>query len=257
MKFKDILKGPAASRDAEQGYTSFKFKIYEFISAIFVKILIYTPVTPNQVTILSALFPMLGAFFFGFGVFWFSLAGIACLYLGELMDAIDGTLARCTKKCSKLQSNILANLYHSSSYPFLFLGIGYGVFVQTSNANYLLLGALAAVFQMATAFLRFLKNTIILKNPEFFKQKKKLLYESKEEGLFSVDKGLKGFILSAFEAPMKHLRMVIVITVILNYFFTFGWLRLFVVFYGVFTPIKAVGFTYTIYRSFKRIELKK
>ncbi len=255
MKLKEIRYGPAASRDAEQGYKSLKYEIYEWLSAIFVKLLLYTPVTPNQVTIVGTLLPFLAAFFFGFGSFGFALAGISCLYLGELMDAIDGTLARCKKKCSRLQSNFLGNLYHSSSYPILFLGIGFGVFMNTGNPLYVLLGALSSLFQEGTATLRFLKNTVMYKNHDIFKKNKDILNKTDESELFNA-KGKKSLIMSLFGAPMKHLRLAILFIFVLEHFYPLGWVQVFVIFYGIFIPIKALGFSYTIYRSFQRIESK-
>lgn len=255
MKLKEILKGPAASRDAEQGYTALKFKIYELISAIFVKILMYTPVTANQVTVLSILFPYLGAVLFGFGNFWYYLAGIACLYLGELMDAVDGTLARCKKACSRLQSNFLGNIYHSSSYPVIFLGIGYGVALSTGNMTYLLLGGITALFQESIAFMRFLKNTVLFKNQKKVKGVTDYLDEPDESKLFSASKkSSKSFLIKLSGEPMHHLRPIIIIAVLLSYFLNWQTMELFVAFYAIFTPLKAIGYSYSVYRSFKKIE---
>jgi len=85
---------------------------------------------------------------------------------------------------------------------------------------------------------------------------KDLLVQSDEKELFQA-KGKKGIIMNLFSAPMKHLRLTIIFVVFMEYFFPLGWIKLFIIFYGIFIPLKYVGFASTIYKSFKRIESKK
>jgi hypothetical protein len=261
MKLKDI-KVYASCRDEEQNYFGLKYFIYEWLSTFLTKFLLYTPITANQTTIAGIIFVFIAAFFFGFGTIWFSLLAIGFIYLGELMDAVDGTLARCKKSCSRLQSNFLGNIYHSSAYPLLFLGIGVGVATNEGNFVYVLLGAIAALAQEVTAFLRFLKNTVMFKNKEWLNKEKPGLFSDPDESKLLKVKGWKKFIFTAFQFPLDHLRVIIILAFALTgidqmtsfaFFNGFKWL---VIFYSIFVPIKALGYFVSIYWSFKKIEIE-
>ena len=254
MKLKDIKKGPASSRNAEQGYHSFRWEIYEWISSIATKLLMFTPVSANQITILGILCVYISAVLFSFNNIIYSIWAISFLYIGEIMDSIDGTLARCKKTCSRLQSNFLGNIYHSSAYPLLFLGISFGVFFKTGDFIYIIFGSLSTFFQEEIATLRFLKNTIMYKNSSLFRKQRNLLNNSDEKELFLVKDRSKGIIMNLFTIPMQYLRVVIVLSFLLDYLTNYRFLELFVIFYGIFIPIKSIGFSYMIYKSFKRIE---
>ena len=234
MNLTDIKKH-ASSRDAEQGNKGIKYFIYENLSTWLVNILVHTPITANQITILGILFPFGSMLLFAYGNMWMGLLGVLFLYLGELMDACDGTLARTKKQCSKLQSNFLGNLYHSLSYPFLFIGIGVGVYMNTGNAKYLIVGGLAGMFQMTVAFTRFLSSSVLLKNGHGFDSEEKQIMKQ------SIVKKL-------FEAPMKHLRLIILFCVLL------GLMKHFIIFYLAFNYIKMMAYISTIYLSFKNME---
>ncbi len=259
MKFKEILHGTAASRDAEQGYSGLKYQIYEFLAAVLVKILMYTPITANQITLLGIVFVYVAAILFGYGTLYLGILAVGFIYLGELMDATDGTLARSKKACSKLQSNILGNLYHSSAYSILFLGIGFGVFVGTGNCIFILLGGISAFFQQTMGLIRFLGSQVMFKNRELLKEKGKenLLDEADEKKLFKVGKkSFKNFFIELIGAPIKHLRLIIIVVLILNYTIYPMAFSIFTIFYAIFIPIKTLGFLHSIYYSFKRIETK-
>lgn len=234
MKLREIWTH-ASSQDAKQGYSGLKYLIYESLATVLTWTLMYTPVTPNQLTIMGSLFVYAAAVLFGFGNFWHGIAAIACLYLGELMDATDGTLARCKKMCTRLPSNYTGNIYHSSAYPALFIGIGFGVFLNTGNGIHLLLGAIAAFSQEMIGFLLFLRNTVLLK-----------------EGLSRTDATLsdtkKSFFMTLFRAPMAVLRLVIIAALLLG---RLDWL---LIFYGAYTPLKTAAFFTSSYSSLKRIE---
>ena len=237
MKIEDIKKH-AASRDAEQGNEGIKYIIYEWLSTYLVKLLMYTSITANQITVIGILFPLLSMVLFSFGLFWINLLAVGILYLGELMDAVDGSLARSKNQCTKLQSNFLGNIYHSVPYAFLFVGIGMGVYASGHGLFYLLCGVFAGMFQMTIAFMRFLSSNVMLKN--------KYKFDSDEKKIFNN----KSFIKKVFEFPMKNLRLILLFSVLFNV------LHYIIVFYYVFNFVKLFGYIYTIYESFKKMEEK-
>jgi len=66
------------------------------------KVLIHTPVTPNQVTVISALIGLVSAWFFAQGTHWAGLAGALLLQLAALVDCVDGDIARIVFKESPI-----------------------------------------------------------------------------------------------------------------------------------------------------------
>jgi len=236
MKSNEIKK-QATVRDELQGNKGIKYKIYENLSTGVVKLLMKTAITANEITILGTIFPFLSVLLFSFGNIWYGLLGIIFLYLGELMDAVDGTLARCKQTCSKLQSGFLGNLYHSLPYPFLFFGISIGVYVNSGNVIYLLIGAFATMCQLTVAMVRFLSSSVMMRHG--------MSFDVNEDKIFNKE---KSFIKKMFEAPMKHLRPIILVCLV------FGLFKYFIMFYFVFNFVKVVGYMYTIYNSFKRLE---
>ena len=66
------------------------------------KILIHTPVTPNQVTVVSMLIGLAGAYFFAQGNHAAGIVGALLLQLSALVDCVDGDIARIAFKESPL-----------------------------------------------------------------------------------------------------------------------------------------------------------
>ena len=66
------------------------------------KILIHTPVTPNQVTVISALIGLASAWFFAQGNYTAGISGAILLQLSALVDCVDGDLARVVFKESPI-----------------------------------------------------------------------------------------------------------------------------------------------------------
>lgn len=58
------------------------------------KVLIHTPVTPNQVTVVSMLVGLLGAYYFAVGNYTAGILGALLLQLSALIDCVDGDIAR-------------------------------------------------------------------------------------------------------------------------------------------------------------------
>ena len=66
------------------------------------KILIHTPVTPNQVTVVSALIGLVSAWFFAQGNYTAGIIGALLLHLSALVDCVDGDIARVVFKDSPI-----------------------------------------------------------------------------------------------------------------------------------------------------------
>jgi archaetidylinositol phosphate synthase len=122
------------------------------IARVLVRPLIKSPVTPNQITILTLLVALLGAGLLATGDPTKANWGAGLFILSRFLDHFDGELARQKKMTSKL-GYYLDYISGGCSYGALFLclGIGFqdGMLGQWSIALGLL-GALAAVSSMFT-----------------------------------------------------------------------------------------------------------
>lgn len=86
------------------------------------RILVNTPVTPNQVTILCALVAVGIAYLFWEGWLW---AGIVSTYLVEWLDGVDGKLARLRLQFSELGKNESTVDYFCENIWWVALGVAF------------------------------------------------------------------------------------------------------------------------------------
>lgn len=107
----------------------------------FSKLLVHTPVTPNQVSVVSILIGVASAWFFAAGNF---LAGALIFQLCAIIDCVDGDLARALWKQSRLGKWLDLGgdqVVHFS----VFAAIGIGVARNNPSLPALALGASAAL----------------------------------------------------------------------------------------------------------------
>lgn len=60
-------------------------------------LLLHTPITANQTTILSAVFGITGALLLAIGSYWWAIVGALCLQMCLALDFVDGEIARYKK----------------------------------------------------------------------------------------------------------------------------------------------------------------
>lgn len=130
-------------------------RFYRKCSKLITKILVYFPITPNQVTIFDILLGILSAILFARGLYIFSIIAALVLQLWYIFDCVDGEVARIKNKCS-YEGMYLDYVGHDLVQPFIFLGLGFGAFFSHNyifnidtfhNLWILLLGIFAFYFQ--------------------------------------------------------------------------------------------------------------
>lgn len=103
MTYKEVydIAVPRKKREMEK-WNLFAAHIGRPISVLMTIPLVNTKVKPVTVTFWSVVAALLGAVFMSFGgtVFW-SVAGWFFFFLWNLLDGVDGNLARCQNTCSK------------------------------------------------------------------------------------------------------------------------------------------------------------
>jgi len=114
------------------------------VSRLMTRVLIDTPFTPNQITLLSFALGLGSAWCFFHLNYSMGLAGGGLLLLSIWVDGVDGEIARLkfmeTKIGGKLDI-LCDNIVH----VILFFSIGMGLYASTGQAIYRILGAFAAL----------------------------------------------------------------------------------------------------------------
>lgn len=125
-----------------------EFRLNRLFSVPLTRLLLKTPLTPNQVTGLSMGFGLAAAFLFSKGTYWDSVAAAFLYQAACLLDNCDGEIARAKNLSSRLGEwlDIAADLVTDAA---LFTGIAFGMFRQQAEG----LPANASVAGPVTFFL--------------------------------------------------------------------------------------------------------
>lgn len=249
--FKSI-KEAVFSRSLKQKEKGIYKMSLRWLSIPFVKILAYTPITANQVTILAVLSLVLSAIPFALGGFWYGLLGVFLLYLGELWDYVDGPIARIKKMSSRLPCHLLTHFYHQGSLSLIFIGLGLGVFRLTGDSIYVYAGFLGSFFHLFTVYVLELKMALLLEYEyDHFKE----VHDGSKAFVSSKSK-LQNLLFKMFVFPVARMREIIFISILFGLFNlpVLNWL---VLFYGIFLPVRGVLFFAYTYWNFKKFEEKK
>jgi phosphatidylglycerophosphate synthase len=129
------------------------------ISIYVTKLLLYTPIGADQVTIGMVLLAILGSVFIGFGTLNLMLIGILIIHFTVILDNCNGEVARYRKEGS-MTGTFLEQYYHELSVPLIFFGLGFGVFMATGYKSALVFGFLGAIFSRSTV-LSALKSAVV------------------------------------------------------------------------------------------------
>ena len=119
-------------------------------SRLLTRLFLRTPLTPNQITVLSFLTGLLGASCFLLGSYGGSAVGAVLLQLSTVLDCVDGEVARVKMLESPLGEWLDISL-DTVVHIAIFLGVGVAVWKQDAIAAAPLLGGLLA----AAAFISF------------------------------------------------------------------------------------------------------
>ncbi len=115
------------------------------ISIYFTWVLVRTPITANQVTVLQEIFGVLGAIFLGLGSVAYAIVGVILLQLGCILDHSDGEIAR-WKGQESINGVFLDLVGHIIVIPLYMFALGFGVWMRTGSVETLVSGFLSAMF---------------------------------------------------------------------------------------------------------------
>jgi len=107
-------------------------------------LLVHTPLTANQVTLVSMAMITAGVVCLGLRIDAAPAAGAALMLLGLVFDSCDGEIAR-FRRATSLRGVYLDTLAHAITIPGMYLAAGIGQFLRQQTIESLVLGAVAAV----------------------------------------------------------------------------------------------------------------
>ena len=210
-------------------------KLFRYVGIPLVWILQYTFITPNMISMLGILSIYASAILFGLNK---PIAALILLFVAELCDHSDGTLARTKNKTTEFQSLFLEGIYHFVTIPLVFLGLGF-------YTNHYILGILACVFQFITHLIYEYNIRILTLKTDLKKD-----FKAKKAKYHFVKNESQRFIMNVLKWPMTYLKYIILLS------YLFNVLDLMIIFYGLFVPLKAIIIFVKIYLSFGEMEEK-
>src|SRR3989344_2199423 len=119
-------------------------------SIYFTKFFLYTPLSPNHVTIITFLIAIASSIFFSFGQYIYSIIAALLMMLAFIFDCVDGEVARYKKK-----GTIEGSYLDDMSYYFIlivpFIGLTFGSYKILQN-NYIFLSGFLAAFSLLFSY---------------------------------------------------------------------------------------------------------
>jgi phosphatidylglycerophosphate synthase len=117
------------------------------LSIYVTRAVILTPLTANQVTVLSGVAGVLAALLLSLGQYWCSVAGAGLILLMELLDHVDGEVARYTGTASTKGKLLWDAWVHYLVRPILLVGVTLGVYRTSQNVSVFVVGYAAVLGQ--------------------------------------------------------------------------------------------------------------
>ena len=113
-------------------------------SRVLTRMFLNTPISPNQITLISFFLGLTSAFLFSRGYYESSVIASVLLVFSTWIDGTDGEIARLKFMESDIGKKL--DLYCDNIIHFLvFTAIGYGAFLKTDETLFLYLGSLAGL----------------------------------------------------------------------------------------------------------------
>ena len=199
----------------EKGYREHdSIRFHRFFSIYVTRIFLMLGLGPNFISFLSFLMGIIGGFFYFKSLF---LLGSIFFFLFYLLDNVDGEVARYRKLSSRLGYWLDTSIGHLL-YPVFFFTLGLGIFNQTGEVSYIVLGAVASISKLVERSVPQIKNI--------------------EKGDVGI---LKRNDISSLKMWVSYFAKYSVITIIVIMASLLGQVRLFLWFYAPFLLFLALG----------------
>jgi phosphatidylglycerophosphate synthase len=148
------------SRLRERETTWYYRHVLRSVSIHITRVVILTRLTANQVTLMSGIAGVVAALLLSYGQYWYSVAGAALILLMELLDHVDGEVAR-YRGTASLKGKLLWDAWvHYLVRPLLLVGVTLGVYRTSQNVNIFLWGYAAALGQAVMPLVEFTRSEL-------------------------------------------------------------------------------------------------
>lgn len=131
------------------------YLVFRRVSIYLSWLLLHTPISANQVTVLSIVVGLAGLGLLGVGQAWATGTGLALLLVYHLLDRVDGEIAR-QRKVFSLRGVYLDNVGHHITIAGVLIATGYGLRGAVDRPTDLLL--VASVGGLASSLTRVAKH---------------------------------------------------------------------------------------------------
>ena len=142
------------------------------ISVYITKLLLYTKISADYVTLSMILLLIVGSIFMAFGGLWMIFIGVLIIHFTVILDNVNGEVARYWKE-DGIIGTFLEQVYHNVAVPLFFFTLAYGVFLKTGFTSILIFGFLAALFGKPIV-LSSIKDAVIAERMSEIKNGKKM-----------------------------------------------------------------------------------
>lgn len=193
---------------------AFLVPYYRDISLYIAEKIKYSAITPMQITFIAHFLGFLSGFFFYLAEYKFLVIAVIVLFFSNLLDYIDGSLARIRKSKTKL-GGFTDYLGDAFKWTAMFLGITWGVYSKTNDVKFWIFGFLAA----ASYILARLAYEVYLR-----------YFDEVAAGIMKAEKS-KNKIITQFFYDGQQLLPVIMIAALIN---KLDWL---LILFGIYGPI--------------------
>lgn len=162
VSIKELRKICQAPEDRHNPTSLIEERIPRIFSIYITKLLIYTPLTADNVTMIMVFWGFIAGFLFSTGTYWYMLAGAVLLEFIPILDCVDGELARYRKTCS-LRGVFLDPVAHLTNTVVIFMGLTIGLYKFNPCIYTVLIGLSACVFSALCLTVQPMKYYVIVK----------------------------------------------------------------------------------------------
>lgn len=214
-------------------------RIFRYFSVFPLKLLLYTPITPNILSVLWLLTGLVAVFLFSKGTYSYTLIGALLYQFALFVDQLDGPVAR-FKKMTNLGGDYLDKFTSYLHRTLMFLAIGIGSYNYTKELIYLYAGIIASLFSILAIFMKLTEYQVLLTNNKIDELKKE------SQKIFKRKYFVKEYILEFFRPSTPIINVILVAAI-------FNLTHYLIVVYGVLSVLLYINISLSGYKRTRRL----
>ena len=133
------------------------FSITNWIAPFVTKLLLYTNLSANHISIIAFIFVFISTPFIAFGGYWYVLIGALLMQTSVILDNSDGAVARIKGTADKFGNFYCGFLHHFMS-PVLIAALSINSYRFFNNVIFLMIGLLTIILMFLNLYSRIIKD---------------------------------------------------------------------------------------------------